>query len=162
MTSEHDRLLAEGPRSAPEPATVPDPGAVEAAAPGLFGEGDPEPAEGGTSLADRAAPAPDGAAIAGQETGEPARASRDLLGPPDTGVPAQGFPPPPAGPARSRRRGRPVPPGLSLGRLALPLAFGSLVVVRALRSGSSGGTAFAVIWVVLLAATLFWRSRRRR
>jgi hypothetical protein len=122
MTSEHDRLLAEGPRTAPEPRAAPDFGNPAAPPAPFFDE----------SAA--AAPATSAPTPVVQQSSDPSLGAR-------TG-------------SRSRPGRRGLVPFL------IPAVVGSLVVARAVFDGHGGSTAFAVVWVVLVALGIALRRRR--
>jgi hypothetical protein len=147
MTSEHDRLLAEGPRTAPEPLTAPDLEAPAApqAAPFFDTAADATAPDLDAPAAPQAAPFFDNAADA-----TPAPAAFDPPAPREPGARRSG---PLVGSPRGSRR--------SLARLLVPAVVAGVLVARAAFDGHGGGSAaFLIVWLAVLALGIGLRRRR--
>jgi hypothetical protein len=171
---ERERLLAEGPRRAPEPTTGGGAGEEPAQAETSWGSFDAGPGELSPEKAEREPAASD--AAPGWGTFEPATddpedatASREAASAEQTQPTATSKPPlttdplpPPASRRSSSRRGYGYGRSpFGAGRLILPLVFAGLLLSRTLHNGSSGGAVFAVVWVAAIVGLVFWRMRRR-
>ncbi len=140
MTTEHERLLAEGPRTAPEPPTAPG---IDGSTSPVAGPEESVAAEPGTFAAEPVA--------AQTSSSEP-----DVFSsPPGTGAPGRFGA---SGPG-SGRRGRSSRPGFV--RLIVPLAVMTLIIARSAFGGHGGGSAiFLAVWIVAIGAGVFFRRRR--
>ncbi len=151
MTSEHDRLLAEGPRTAPEPLTAPDLDAPAAprAAPFFDTAADATPPDLDAPASPQAAPFFDTDADA---TPTPAPAAFEPPAPRQPGARRSG-PLVGSGSPRGSRR--------SLARLLVPAVVAGVLVARAAFDGHGGGSAaFLIVWLAVLALGIGLRRRR--
>ncbi len=140
MTSEHERLLAEGPRTAPEPPT----------APGRDGSlpAPPVPSE-------LIAPEPDVFSAEPLDT-QPASPQPDVFASPPGSTSPGRLGLPGSGSGRRSRSTRP-----AFARLIVPLVVMTLIIARSAFGGHGGGSAiFLAVWVAAIGAGIFFRRRR--
>jgi hypothetical protein len=163
---ERERLLNEGPRMAPD------------SSPGGAGEepAAPEPSWGGSfDVEPEKAAAPENASTWGTfeptaDAPEDDAAAREAASTEETAPSTAAKPPLTTGPLPPPRSGRsPSRRGygygrspFGAGRLILPLVFVTILLVRTVHGGSSGGKVFGVVLIAAVAgAFAFWRMSRR-